>query len=125
MPPPAHAVQAPGAATSCTAETQGFGRYHVGSLPNESKADGSLFVGRKGDLYVILTTCARIYTRDADSSRSGDLRTYAYDTALPGGKWEEGDKDEEWTAVSRSSLPTDLALTCSAARLSKRYLPLY
>ncbi|CAK9786887.1 hypothetical protein CC85DRAFT_289453 [Cutaneotrichosporon oleaginosum] len=57
-------------------------------VPKKRKASVAiiLFVGRKGDLYVILTT------------RSGDLRTYAYDTALPGGKWEEGDKDEEWTA---------------------------
>jgi hypothetical protein len=27
------------------------------------------------------------------------MRSYASDTALPGGKYEEGDKDEEWTAV--------------------------
>jgi len=47
-----------------------------------------LFVGRKGDLYVVLST------------RSGELRTYANDTALPGGKYEDGDEDEEGTAVS-------------------------
>ena len=28
------------------------------------------------------------------------MRTYAQDTALPGGKYEEGDEDEEGTAVS-------------------------
>ncbi|TXT13122.1 hypothetical protein VHUM_01523 [Vanrija humicola] len=45
-----------------------------------------LFVGRKGDLYVLLST------------RSGELRTYAHDTALPGGKYEDGDENEEGTA---------------------------
>lgn len=34
------------------------------------------------------------------SSRAGDMRTYAQDTALPGGKYEEGDIDSEGTAVS-------------------------
>lgn len=28
------------------------------------------------------------------------MRSFAFDTALPGGKWEEGDADEEGTAVS-------------------------
>ncbi|KZT43786.1 hypothetical protein SISSUDRAFT_1039682 [Sistotremastrum suecicum HHB10207 ss-3] len=46
----------------------------------------ALFVGRMGDLYVIL------------SSRAKTLRTYAGDTSLPGGKWEEGDEDMEDTA---------------------------
>ena len=32
--------------------------------------------------------------------RAGDMRTYAQDTALPGGKYEEGDIDSEGTAVS-------------------------
>lgn len=27
------------------------------------------------------------------------MRTYAGDTSLPGGKWEEGDRTIEWTAV--------------------------
>ncbi|WWC59589.1 uncharacterized protein I303_102146 [Kwoniella dejecticola CBS 10117] len=45
-----------------------------------------LFVGRLGDLYVLLST------------RAGDMRTYAHDTALPGGKYEEGDIDAEGTA---------------------------
>ncbi|WVO16635.1 hypothetical protein L204_104314 [Cryptococcus depauperatus] len=45
-----------------------------------------LFVGRLGDLYVLLST------------RSGNMRTYAHDTALPGGKCEEGDLDAEDTA---------------------------
>lgn len=51
-------------------------------------ADLSLFVGRKGDLYVLLST------------RAGDMRSYAADTALPGGKYDEGDEDEVGTAVS-------------------------
>lgn len=50
------------------------------------RANTSLFVGRKGDLYLLLST------------RSGALRSYANDTALPGGKYEEGDEDEEGTA---------------------------
>jgi coenzyme A diphosphatase NUDT7 len=29
------------------------------------------------------------------------MRSYAHDTALPGGKYEAGDEDEEGTAVSR------------------------
>lgn len=58
-------------------------------------ADGRLFVGRKGDLYVLLST------------RSGELRTYAHDTALPGGKYEEGDEDEEGTAVGVCSGDAD------------------
>lgn len=29
------------------------------------------------------------------------MRTYAQDTALPGGKYEEGDNDSEGTAVCR------------------------
>jgi len=33
------------------------------------------------------------------SRRAGDMRTYAQDTALPGGKYEEGDIDAEGTAV--------------------------
>ncbi|WWC86800.1 uncharacterized protein L201_001679 [Kwoniella dendrophila CBS 6074] len=45
-----------------------------------------LFVGRLGDLYVLLST------------RAGDMRTYAHDTALPGGKYEEGDIHAEGTA---------------------------
>jgi coenzyme A diphosphatase NUDT7 len=36
--------------------------------------------------------------------RAGDMRTYAQDTALPGGKYEEGDIDAEGTAVWRVSL---------------------
>jgi hypothetical protein len=36
--------------------------------------------------------------------RAGDMRTYAQDTALPGGKYEEGDIDAEGTAVCRVSL---------------------
>lgn len=47
----------------------------------------ALFVGRHGDLYVIL------------NRRASTLRTYAGDTALPGGKVEPGDKTIEDTAV--------------------------
>jgi len=36
--------------------------------------------------------------------RAGDMRTYAQDTALPGGKYEEGDIDAEGTAVCPPSL---------------------
>ncbi|KAI0076967.1 hypothetical protein K474DRAFT_1181426 [Panus rudis PR-1116 ss-1] len=46
----------------------------------------ALFIGRKGDLYVLL------------SRRASTLRTYAGDTSLPGGKWEPGDANIEWTA---------------------------
>ncbi|KAF9545470.1 hypothetical protein CPC08DRAFT_716179 [Agrocybe pediades] len=46
----------------------------------------ALFVGRQGDLYVLL------------SRRSSTLRTYAGDTSLPGGKVEQGDKSMEDTA---------------------------
>jgi len=41
---------------------------------------------------------------DLMSRRAGDMRTYAQDTALPGGKYEEGDIDAEGTAVCRVSL---------------------
>ncbi|CAL1699931.1 unnamed protein product [Somion occarium] len=46
----------------------------------------ALFVGRKGDLYVVL------------SRRASTLRTYAGDTSLPGGRWEPSDRTLEWTA---------------------------
>ncbi|EMD40315.1 hypothetical protein CERSUDRAFT_110918 [Gelatoporia subvermispora B] len=46
----------------------------------------ALFVGRMGDLYVLL------------SRRAATLRTYAGDTSLPGGKWEQGDRNLEYTA---------------------------
>ncbi|KNZ72582.1 Nudix hydrolase 15, mitochondrial [Termitomyces sp. J132] len=49
----------------------------------------ALFVGRKGDLYVLL------------NRRSTNLRTYAGDTSLPGGKAEPDDRTIEDTAVSR------------------------
>ncbi|WVQ75914.1 hypothetical protein IAR50_005549 [Cryptococcus sp. DSM 104548] len=45
-----------------------------------------LFVGRLGDLYVLLST------------RAGNMRTFAHDTALPGGKYEPGDMGPEGTA---------------------------
>ncbi|KAF8660458.1 hypothetical protein AX16_001638 [Volvariella volvacea WC 439] len=46
----------------------------------------ALFVGRMGDLYVLL------------SRRSATLRTYAGDTSLPGGKMDEEDANVEETA---------------------------
>ncbi|KAI0089363.1 NUDIX hydrolase domain-like protein [Irpex rosettiformis] len=46
----------------------------------------ALFVGRMGDLYVLL------------SQRSSNLRSYAGDTSLPGGKREPNDRTIEWTA---------------------------
>ncbi|KZP09940.1 hypothetical protein FIBSPDRAFT_759195 [Athelia psychrophila] len=46
----------------------------------------ALFVGRHGDLYVLL------------NRRASTLRTYAGDTALPGGKVEPGDRTIEDTA---------------------------
>ncbi|GBE80199.1 Peroxisomal coenzyme A diphosphatase 1, peroxisomal [Sparassis crispa] len=46
----------------------------------------ALFVGRTGDLYVLL------------SRRASTLRTYAGDTSLPGGKWDAQDHSIEWTA---------------------------
>ncbi|KAF8967487.1 NUDIX hydrolase domain-like protein [Flammula alnicola] len=46
----------------------------------------ALFVGRQGDLYVLL------------SRRSATLRTYAGDTSLPGGKADPEDKSIEDTA---------------------------
>ncbi|KAH9931777.1 NUDIX hydrolase domain-like protein [Amylocystis lapponica] len=46
----------------------------------------ALFIGRMGDLYVLL------------SRRASTLRTYAGDTSLPGGKWEPQDRTIEWTA---------------------------
>ncbi|KAJ7599091.1 NUDIX hydrolase domain-like protein [Mycena floridula] len=46
----------------------------------------ALFVGRQGDLYVLL------------SRRSANLRTYAGDTSLPGGKVDPADRTFEDTA---------------------------
>ncbi|KAH8092516.1 NUDIX hydrolase domain-like protein [Cristinia sonorae] len=46
----------------------------------------ALFIGRSGDLHVLL------------SRRASSLRSYAGDTSLPGGKWEHGDKTLEHTA---------------------------
>ncbi|KAG8933560.1 hypothetical protein FRC02_011575 [Tulasnella sp. 418] len=46
----------------------------------------ALFVGRMGDLYVLL------------SRRSDTLRSYAGDTSLPGGKRDKGDRSPEDTA---------------------------
>ena len=37
---------------------------------------------------------------DDHGRRAGNMRSYASDTALPGGKYEDGDEDDEGTAVS-------------------------
>ncbi|KAI0337966.1 hypothetical protein BDW22DRAFT_1363550 [Trametopsis cervina] len=59
----------------------------------------ALFVGRSGDLYVLL------------SQRSSNLRSYSGDTSLPGGKREPNDRNIEWTARREAyeeiGLPTD------------------
>ncbi|KAG8982667.1 hypothetical protein FRB94_007980 [Tulasnella sp. JGI-2019a] len=59
----------------------------------------ALFVGRWGDLYVLL------------SRRSDDLRSYAGDTSLPGGKRDPEDKSPEDTArreaLEEIGLPRD------------------
>jgi len=59
----------------------------------------ALFVGRMGDLYVLL------------SQRASNLRTYAGDTSLPGGKREPDDHSIEWTARREAyeeiGLPSD------------------
>lgn len=56
----------------------------------------ALFVGRQGDLYVLL------------NRRASTLRTYAGDTSLPGGKVEPGDKTIEDTAVRIHALSPPL-----------------
>jgi hypothetical protein len=53
--------------------------------------------------------------------RAGDMRTYAQDTALPGGKYEDGDIDAEGTAVCSSSLGYS-SLMHRDGKLMKRYL---
>ena len=66
----------------------------------------ALFVGRKGDLYVLLSRYATHTGQDQASHqltsfrRASTLRTYRGDTALPGGKVDEKDKNAEETAVS-------------------------
>jgi hypothetical protein len=51
--------------------------------------------------------------------RAGDMRTYAQDTALPGGKYEEGDIDSEGTAVC--TCPPGLAILINrGGKLVKR-----
>lgn len=59
----------------------------------------ALFIGRWGDLYVLL------------SRRADDLKSYAGDTALPGGKREKGDRSPEDTArreaLEEIGLPRD------------------
>lgn len=47
--------------------------------------------GVKHDIYMLLFFFAR---------RALTMRTYAGDTSLPGGRWETGDRNLEWTAVS-------------------------
>ncbi|KAJ8483389.1 hypothetical protein ONZ45_g14620 [Pleurotus djamor] len=61
---------------------------------NASSVGDSLFVGRNGDLYVLL------------NRRSATLRSYAGDTSLPGGKVDPEDRTFEDTAIG---LPRDRA----------------
>lgn len=56
-------------------------------LPQLAAVLVALFVGRSGDLYVLL------------SRRSDNMRSFAGDTSLPGGKVEIGDRGMEDTAV--------------------------
>jgi hypothetical protein len=49
------------------------------------------------------------------------MRTYAQDTALPGGKYEEGDIDAEGTAVCSPSLGNS-SLINRDGKLMKRYI---
>lgn len=92
----------------------------------------ALFVGRTGDLYVLLSRYAfearvppdRIIN-DTPIRRSATLRTYAGDTSLPGGKMDSGDRNIEETAVR---LPRAAELMFSylwiqnrGGRLSKRW----
>ena len=86
---------------------------------------GSIFVGRLGDLYVLLSTyvnTSSMLLMKLINRRAGDMRTYAQDTALPGGKYEEGDIDAEGTAVCSSSLGYS-SLIHRDGKLMKRYLP--
>jgi coenzyme A diphosphatase NUDT7 len=55
------------------------------------------------------------------SRRAGDMRTYAQDTALPGGKYEDGDIDAEGTAVCRPAFEKSLLMNRDE-KLMKRYL---
>jgi len=59
------------------------GRYPLARL---SAVLVPLFIGRWGDLYVLL------------SRRASSMRSYAGDTALPGGRREDGDRSPEDTA---------------------------
>ncbi|KIM28841.1 hypothetical protein M408DRAFT_69090 [Serendipita vermifera MAFF 305830] len=68
-------------------------RYECPSLPPYPKSQAAavlvgLFVGRWGDIYVLL------------SRRSATLSSYAGDTALPGGRWDKTDASLEDTAAS-------------------------
>jgi coenzyme A diphosphatase NUDT7 len=65
----------------------------------------ALFVGRMGDLYVLLNRCVFLScfgcTRTRTLSvfrRASTLRSYAGDTSLPGGKYEPDDRSLEETA---------------------------
>lgn len=81
-------------------------------------------MGRLGDLYVLLSTYvydSSINQVELMNRRAGDMRTYAQDTALPGGKYEEGDIDAEGTAVCRLSFEKS-SLINRDGKLMKRYL---
>jgi peroxisomal coenzyme A diphosphatase NUDT7 len=71
----------------------------------------ALFVGRAGDLYVLLSQQApflypyRIsYSQPHHNRRAKTLTSYAGDTALPGGRVDDEDKTIEDTAVRFDSI---------------------
>ncbi|PWN53372.1 hypothetical protein IE53DRAFT_399002 [Violaceomyces palustris] len=68
-----------------------------------------LFVGRNGELYVIL------------SKRSSHLRSHGGDTAIPGGRFEPTDRDLEFTArreaYEETGLPIDYQRTIKLCEL--------
>lgn len=75
----------------------------------------ALFVGRMGDLYVLL------------NRRSANLRTYAGDTSLPGGRVEDSDatfeeaaRREAFEEVDLFSKITDLSDMTSVDRTASR-----
>ena len=55
----------------------------------------------------------------ANSRRAGDMRTYAGDSVLPGGKYEDGDKDAEGTAVCLTALKSTEGLIPAARGLGR------
>lgn len=95
----------------------------------------ALFVGRHGDLYVLLSRYvghiehvqyAYAELMCSVASRSSTLRTYAGDTSLPGGKVDLEDRSIEDTAVgmfycSRSQQELAKMVYCSGGKRSRRF----